>query len=135
VECVHRIIDNRARTRLGKSQGFLHKVVGEPPRARSGHREGLPDLLQQEHAEKDPDDRKACETSHFRRLEQRRPAGYFLWLPFLFIPSALLVTCGEDKLITVSNTASDTVNESISAKMDPRSIRWVSTKSENSESL
>lgn len=34
----------------------------------------------------------------------------------------LLITGGDDKILTVSNYNSDTVNESVSVKMEPRNI-------------
>lgn len=42
----------------------------------------------------------------------------------------LLITGGDDKILTVSNYNSDTVFESVSVKMEPRNVSWARPKTD-----
>lgn len=43
----------------------------------------------------------------------------------------LLITGGEDKIITVSNFNSETLFESISLKAEPKNIQWARSKTDD----
>lgn len=43
----------------------------------------------------------------------------------------LLITGGEDKILTVSNHNSDTLYESVSVKLDPRKVLWAKPKNDS----
>lgn len=46
-------------------------------------------------------------------------------------PEGLLITCSEDKLLTISNQSGDTVQDSFIVKAEPTQIKWCPSNDPN----